>query len=163
MIVVNVAVRPTRLAFGVDDHCRGCEPSPMNAFPDLHGDLRRNDNGARVLVFEDVELPIRIGVYAHEKGAPQRVSISIELLVVPTNAEHGDRIDQVVDYDRIHGAVLGLADHPHVELQETLADEVVRICFEHPEVAAARVYVRKLDVYADCKSVGIRIVRTRAS
>ena len=133
----------------------------MSHFPDLHGDLSGNDNQARVLVFEDIELPIRIGVYPQEKLAPQRVRISVELLVLPTRTQHADRIDNVVDYDGLHRALVGLADRPHVELQESLADEVVRICFEQDEVAAVQVYVRKLDVYGDCKSVGIRIVRTR--
>ena len=133
----------------------------MSLFPDLHGDLSSNDNSARVLVFEDIELPLHIGVYAQEKLAPQRVRISVELLVLPHNPDHGDRIENVVDYDRIHGAILALAKGPHIELQETLADEVAKICFESPRAAAVQVYVRKLDVYDDCKSVGVRIVRTR--
>jgi dihydroneopterin aldolase len=133
----------------------------MSVFPDLRGSLSSNDNEARVLVFEDVDLPIRIGVYPQEKLAPQRVRISVELLVLPSRTQHGDRIENVVDYDRIHGAILELAERPHIELQESLADEVARICFEQAEVAAVQVYVRKLDVYSDCRSVGVRIVRTR--
>lgn len=135
----------------------------MSLFPHLRGDLSSNDNHARVLVFEDIDLPIRIGVHPHEKQAAQRVRVSAELLILPKDAEHGDRIDKVVDYDRIHDAILRLAHKPHVELQESLADDVVRICFEHPDVAAVEVYVRKLDVYEGCKSVGVRIVRSRPS
>jgi dihydroneopterin aldolase len=133
----------------------------MKTFPELRDALSSNDNSARVLVFEDIELPLRIGVYPQEKLAPQRVRISVELLVLPQTPDHSDRIDNVVDYDRIHGAILRLAERPHIELQETLADEIARLCFDSPEAAAVQVYVRKLDVYNDCKSVGIRIVRTR--
>lgn len=135
----------------------------MRLFPALGADPQQNDNSARVLAFEDIDLMLRIGVYPEEKRAPQRVRVSLELLIVPVDPAHGDRIDKVVDYDRIHAAIVDLARGPHIELQERLADEVVRICFEPPEVAAVQVYVRKLDVYRDCRSVGIRIVRTRPS
>ena len=118
-------------------------------------------DGARVLVFEDIELSLRIGVYAAEKRAPQRVRISAELLVLPAVAEPDDRIENVLDYDAIHRAIAGLADEPHVELQETLAERVAAICLQPAEVAAVAVYVRKLDAYPDCASVGVRIVRRR--
>ena len=119
------------------------------------------DNRARVIVFENLELRIRIGAYAAEKLAAQRVRISVEMLVVPPVALASDRLDHVVNYDTIHGAIMALADAPHVELQETLAETVARICLEPPDVVAVEVYVRKVDVYPDCDSVGIRILRTR--
>ena len=133
----------------------------MTRFPHLRGDLSANDNTARVLVFEDFDLPIRIGVYDEEKQGPQRVRISVEILVLPHVAAHGDDFRKVVDYGALHSKIRALAKGPHIELQETLADEVARICLEPAEVAAVEVYVRKLDIYADCKSVGVRIVRTR--
>ncbi len=161
MIAGNVAATPASLALRSAVPASEGIPSLMSRFPDLCGDLSSNDNRARVLVFEDLELPIRIGVYPQEKTAPQRVRISVELLVLPALGRHDDRIENVVDYDRIHRRIVSLADRPHIELQESLADEVARICFDHDEVAAVQVYVRKLDVYSDCKSVGIRILRTR--
>ncbi len=84
------------------------------------------------------------------------------MLVVPPVALASDRLDEVVNYDTIHGAIMALADAPHVELQETLAETVARICLAPPDVVAVEVYVRKVDVYPDCDSVGIRILRTRA-
>lgn len=132
----------------------------MSSFPRLEA-LTAVDNRARVIVFENLDLQIRIGAYAAEKLAAQRVRISVEMLVVPPVALASDRLDQVVNYDTIHGAIMALADASHVELQETLAETVARICLEPPDVVAVEVYVRKVDVYPDCDSVGIRILRTR--
>ncbi len=131
------------------------EPDFLDALPD-------QGSGSRVIVFEDLELSLRIGVYEAEKRAPQRVRISAELLVVPADPLHEDRIDKVVDYAEIHDAIMDLAGRPHVELQERLADEVARVCLVPEEVVAVRVYVRKIEAYDDCRSVGIRIVRTRS-
>ena len=132
----------------------------MPSFPRLNA-LTAVDNRARVIVFDNLDLAIRIGAYASEKLAPQRVRISVELLVVPPAALAADRLDEVVNYDTIHGAITALADASHVELQETLAETVARICLAPADVVAVEVYVRKIDVYPDCDSVGIRILRTR--
>ena len=132
----------------------------MSSFPRLDA-LTTIDNRARVIVFENLELRVRIGAYAAEKLAAQRVRISVELLVVPPIALASDHLDEVVNYDTIHGAIAALADAPHVELQETLAEAVARICLAPPDVVAVEVYVRKVDIYPDCDSVGIRILRTR--
>ena len=133
----------------------------MTLIPDLRDDPAAIDNRAWVIVFEDLDLEIRIGAFEAERHAPQRVRISAELLVRPTKALAEDRLDNVVGYHLVHDAIARLAERSHVDLQETLAEDVARICLEPPEVVTARVYVRKLDVYPDCRSVGIRIVRTK--
>ena len=129
-------------------------------FPRLEA-LTAVDNRARVIVFENLDLAIRIGAYASEKLAAQRVRISIEMLVVPPVALASDHLDEVVNYDTIHASIVALAEASHVELQETLAETVAQICLAPPDVVAVEVYVRKIDVYPDCDSVGIRILRTR--
>ena len=131
----------------------------MSLFPRLDA-LTAVDNRARVIVFENLELRIRIGAFEAEKLAAQPVRISAEMLIVPPVALASDRLDEVVNYDTIHGAIMALADAPHVDLQETLAETVARICLEPRDVVAVEVYVRKVDVYPDCDSVGIRILRT---
>jgi len=134
----------------------------VSILPSLTATLALHDNAARVIVFEDINLAVRIGAYASERLRAQRVRISAEVLVLPDTALRADRLDEVVDYDALHRRIVALAEAPHVDLQETLAEAVARICLAPPQVAAVEVYVRKLDVYSDCASVGIRILRTRA-
>lgn len=133
----------------------------MSPFPSLRAALLSNDEAARVIVFEDVELAIRIGAYASERQGPQRVRISAELLVIPAAPLGADDLAEVVDYDSIHRDIAALADAPHVDLQETLAERVAALCLKPRDVVAVEVYLRKVDVYPDCGSVGIRVLRTR--
>ena len=135
----------------------------MALLPNLRAALDANDETARAIVFEDIELALRIGAYDAEKSAPQRVLISAELLVVPGGPLVADRLAHVVDYDAVHREIAALAQAPHVELQETLAERIAQICLKPPGVAAVEVYVRKPEAYRDCRSVGIRVVRTRTA
>jgi dihydroneopterin aldolase len=43
----------------------------------------------------------------------------------------------------------------HIQLQETLCDEIMQKMLAHPLVVAARVSSEKPDVYPDCASVGV--------
>ena len=133
----------------------------MSPFPSLRAALLSNDEAARIIVFEDIRLDLRIGAYASERHGPQPVLVSAELLVVPAAPLAADVLDEVVDYDAIHSDIAALAAAPHVELQETLAERVAALCLKPRDVAAVEVHVRKIDVYPDCRSVGIRILRTR--
>lgn len=135
----------------------------MSPFPSLRAALLSNDEAARVIVFEDIDLALRIGAYEAERHGPQRVRISAELLVVPAAPLAADDLAEVVDYDAIKRDIAVLATASHVDLQETLAERVAQICLAPRDVAAVEVYLRKLDVYPDCRSVGIRILRTRRS
>ena len=45
----------------------------------------------------------------------------------------------------------------HIHLQETLADDVLRLMLAHPRVKAARVATEKPDVYPDCEAVGVEV------
>ncbi len=133
----------------------------MSPFPSLRSALLSNDEAARIIVFEDVALAVRIGAFEAERHAPQRVLISAELLVVPPAPLASDDLAEVVDYDAIHRDIAALAHGPHIDLQETLAERVAALCLKPRDVAAVEVYVRKVDVYPDCRSVGIRVLRTR--
>ena len=135
----------------------------VSPFPSLRAALLSNDEAARVIVFEDLALSVRLGADDSERHAPQRVLVSAELLVVPALPLGADDLAEVVDYDAIHRDIAALAEAPHVDLQETLAERVAELCLKPRDVAAVEVYLRKVDVYPDCRSVGIRVLRTRRS
>ncbi len=133
----------------------------MATFPDLQGGLSTNDNRLHSIVFESIELPMKLGIYAQEKLKAQRVTVSVAALVLPPQAAHDDKIENVVDYSKIHSGIMELGSGSPINLQETLAEAVARVCFEQAAVVAVEVHVRKPDAYENCASVGVRIVRTR--
>ena len=103
----------------------------------------------------------RLGVHSHEKGTRQRVRINVTLSVIDTGPPPGDHIDQVVCYEDIANAIRMLLDGPHVNLVETLAENISDVCLEDSRVTAATVRVDKLDVFKDTESVGVEIERIR--
>ncbi len=135
----------------------------MAVFPDLKGDLTAIDNRLHTIVFENIELPMSIGIFEQERRKRQTVSISAEVLVLPRAPVRDDRIENVLDYNKVYSGIAALAAGPHINLQESLAEAVAHLCLQFDDVVAASVHVRKPEAYEDCDSVGVRIVRTRAA
>ena len=115
----------------------------------------------RILV-RDLVLPCRIGVYEHEKQAPQRVRINVQLLVEREVAD-SDELGDVLNYETIVEGIRALTRGRHIELVESLAEQVMDICLASPRALAARIGVEKLDVFADAESVGVVLRRRRAA
>jgi dihydroneopterin aldolase len=67
----------------------------------------------------------------------------------------------VVDYDFIRTAITQRVARGHIELQETLCDDLLAIMLAHPRVRAALVSTEKPNVYADCASVGCQVFGVR--
>lgn len=115
----------------------------------------------RHVIVRDLVLPATVGVWAHEKGKPQRVRINLDLGVAEGGAPPADRLDAVLCYDRLTRAVRELVAAEHVHLLETLAERIAALALADPRAVSARVRVEKLDVYADAEAVGIEIERRR--
>jgi len=49
----------------------------------------------------------------------------------------------------------------HVQLQETLCDDVVKAMLAHPRVRAVQVSTMKPDVYPDCEGVGVEVFQIK--
>lgn len=112
----------------------------------------------RRLFLRDYEVWINIGVHDFEKKGEQRVLINVDLFVpLALSTPTKDSLDEVVDYDFIRRSIAGRVALGHVHLQETLADDVLKVMLSHPRVRAARVATEKPDVYPDCDAVGVEV------
>jgi dihydroneopterin aldolase len=97
-------------------------------------------------------------VHDFEHGAPQRIRFNVDLYVpLAQSTPTGDALDEVVDYDFIRHTIAQRVARGHIELQETLADDLLRAMLAHPKVRAARVSTEKPDVYPDCEAVGVEV------
>jgi dihydroneopterin aldolase len=116
----------------------------------------------RMLFVRDLVVPCAIGVYAHEKGKRQNVRINVELNIAEPDAEHHDRITEVVSYDDVVTGIRALADQGHIHLVETLAERIADLCLADRRVNRVRVRIEKLDVLPEAESVGVEIDRQYA-
>ena len=112
----------------------------------------------RVFV-HDLVLDVEIGVYTHEKGVMQRVRFSVDVDLIPADALNDD-IRQAFDYDTIIKGIKAIIARGHINLVETLADEIATLCLAHPRAQSARVMIEKLD--KEPGAVGVEIVRAKA-
>ena len=112
----------------------------------------------RRLFLRDYEVWINIGVHDLEKKGEQRVKINVDLYVpLSKSTPTQDKLAEVLDYDFIRRSIAERVQRGHIHLQETLADDVLKLMLAHPDVRAARVATEKPDVYPDCDAVGCEV------
>ncbi len=112
----------------------------------------------RVFV-HDYVLDVEIGVYTNEKGVTQRVRLNVDVDLLPAKASLNDDIAQAFDYDVIIKGIKTIIGRGHINLVETLAEEVAVLCLAHPRAASVTVEVEKLD--KEPGAVGVEIVRRK--
>ena len=118
----------------------------------------------RLVFVRGLTLQARLGVHPHEKAAPQRVVIGIELAVEDEAVSDGvgaDDLRRVVDYGRLVRAARATAATGHTLLVETLAERIAQAALADRRVVRARVTVEKPDAYEDADSVGVTVERYR--
>lgn len=109
-------------------------------------------------------VPVQIGVHAFEKSQAQRVIFNVELFVpYGHSTPQADQLTEVVDYDFVRGVIAERVQQGHIELQETLCDDLAARLLAHPQVQAVRLSSCKPDVYPDCDGVGVEVFRMKDS
>ncbi len=107
----------------------------------------------------DLVLDVEIGVYTHEKGVTQRVRFSVDVDVLPASVALDDNIARAFDYDTIIKGIKDIIARGHINLVETLAEDVARHCLDHPRASSVLVRIEKLD--KEPGAVGVEIVRSK--
>jgi dihydroneopterin aldolase len=122
------------------------------------------EHGRRVVFVRGLELMARLGIHPHEKAAPQRIRVDLELLVrdEAAPAEVGpDDFRRVVDYQRLVELARDVVAAGHVLLVETLAERLAAAALTDARVERARVTVEKPDAFEDVAGVGVIVERRR--
>ena len=128
--------------------------------------------GLRHVFLRDMVLAASIGIYPHERDAPQRIRINVDLAVTEGMGEQGgvglsraavgrDELSRVLDYETLAKSVRQQVAAGHVMLVETLAERLAEQCLTDERVQVARIRVEKLDVFEDAASAGVEIERQR--
>jgi dihydroneopterin aldolase len=109
------------------------------------------------IVLEDFTVSADIGFHDFEVGAPQRLSVTIEVWLEPDSFPHSDEGAEAWDYDFLRRDVAALVSARRYNLQETLARAIYELVAARCGVAALRVSTRKPDIYPDCAGVGVEL------
>jgi len=114
----------------------------------------------RRIFLREVVIDANIGIHAFERNGPQKLVVSVDLFVpLAVSTPRHDRIHEVLDYDFVRSTVRQRIDQGHINLQETLVDDLARALLAHPAVHAVRVASEKPDVYDDVEAVGVEVFR----
>ena len=109
------------------------------------------------LFVRDLVVPCSIGVHRHERDAPQRVRVSIEIDMAAGFSPESDSIGLVLSYDDVVEAVKKIISSGHINLVETLASRIAENCLVDERVAKVKVLVEKLDVLDGSATVGTQV------
>ncbi|MDZ4843477.1 MAG: dihydroneopterin aldolase [Hyphomicrobium aestuarii] len=117
-------------------------------------------NVDRIFV-RDMVLDCAIGVYPEEQGITQKVSFTIEAFVSPSVRAQHDSLDEVPSYDSVvMAAVRGVVASGHINLVETMAEQIAARILEEHRLVSVKVTVEKLE---NGPRRGVEIVRARPS
>ncbi|MDP2368499.1 dihydroneopterin aldolase [Rhodoferax sp.] len=118
--------------------------------------------GCRRIFLRNHIVSVRIGAHAHEKTQHQRVIFNVELFVpYARSSPRCDHLEEVVDYDYVRDVIAARVQQGHIELQETLCDDLATSLLAHPSVHAVRLSSCKPDIYPDCDGVGVEVFRVK--
>lgn len=120
------------------------------------------DPGASyVVTIRGLVLMASIGIRRHERERMQRVRVSVDLTARPAAAIPGEDRRRIINYEKIVAAIREIAASGHIDLCEGFAERICTACFADQRIERARVWVEKLDVFADAEGVGAVLERTR--
>jgi 7,8-dihydroneopterin aldolase/epimerase/oxygenase len=113
---------------------------------------------------DSLSVLLRVGYYAHEEQAPQRVLISVALTVaaLPDYRLIGRDLTQLVDYAALHDFITQqLPQAPHEAFLETIAETILQFCWRDSRIQHMRVRLQKPDIIAGAPNIGIVLERRR--
>ena len=116
----------------------------------------------RRLFLRDWAVDANIGVYSAERAGTQQLVLNLDVFVsLASSTPRRDDLSEVFDYDTVRAVVQERIGRGHVNLQETLVDEVVAALLQQPGVMAVRMSSEKTEIYASVAGIGVEVLRFR--
>ena len=113
------------------------------------------------ILIEGLILPAFIGVFEHEYEAAQSVRFDVTVDVSPLAPRDEPDAQNIVRYDYIVADIKTHLAKGHVDLVETLAEDIAALCLSYDRAEQVCVAVAKLDAFEEAQAVGVRITRRR--
>ncbi|HYA59945.1 MAG TPA: dihydroneopterin aldolase [Burkholderiaceae bacterium] len=118
----------------------------------------------RRIFLRDWTVEANIGVYSAERRGTQRLVLNLDVYVaLNASTPRNDDVREVVDYDFIREVVEKRIARGHINLQETLVDDIATELLRWPGVQAVRVSSEKAEIYTSVAGIGVEVLRFRES
>ena len=118
----------------------------------------------RRIFLRDWTVEANIGVYSAERRGTQRLVLNLDVYVaLSASTPRNDDVREVVDYDFIREVVEKRIARGHINLQETLVDDIATELLRWPGVQAVRVSSEKAEIYTSVAGIGVEVLRFRES
>jgi len=113
------------------------------------------------ILIEALVLPASIGMFDHEYLSHQdlRFDVTVDISPLKENREHD--VQNIVRYDYIVADIKALLAKGHIDLVETLVEDVAKACLMYDRVEQVCVTVAKLSAFDEAAAVGVRITRRK--
>ena len=115
--------------------------------------------GLRHVFIRDLILSASIGIHPHERETKQSLCINISVAVEAHNTTKNHKIEDVVCYETLANKVRDMVGRGHIDLVETLADDIAGQLLTDIRIKMIRVRIEKPDAITDTRSVGVEIER----
>ncbi len=110
----------------------------------------------------DVALDVRIGILDFERKKKQRIIVDLDLFRF-RGAFKGKKIADCLDYDAPFQYITKeWPKRAHTDLIETLAEDLIAFCLKMKGVEAARVAIRKPDIYKGKATPAVAFFRMKS-
>ena len=130
----------------------------MNQHPADSTSFANATRGLRHVFVNRLAVEASIGIHPHERADKQTIWVSLDAAVAEA-ADGPEDIADVVCYEGMTKQVLALLADRHIDLVETLAEQIADTLLADRRIRQLRVQVEKPDAIAAAETVGIAIER----
>jgi len=113
------------------------------------------------ILIEGLTLPAFIGMFAHEYDAPQPIRFDVTIDIAPLKPADEHDTDNIVRYDHIVADIKEILAAGHIDLVETLAEDIAKACLSYNRAQQVCLTVAKPAAFEEAEAVGVRITRRR--
>lgn len=124
----------------------------------MSSDFANADQALRHIFIHGLKLKASIGIFDHEKARKQMVIIDVDLAVAEGDALE-ENIENVVNYKIIVEDIETYVETGHVQLVETMAEQIADICLRDKRVKTALVKIEKPEAFIHVGAVGVSVER----
>ena len=112
-------------------------------------------NSTVSVVLRGVQVNVHVGVHPWERHPERPTRLIIDLTLQFGYGEYFDKHGGYVNYDPLRNFVTGLANQPHVDWLETIAQDILNAAFELTPAQRARLRIIKPDIFNEVDEVGL--------